>query len=112
MQAVETLPFAAVGTRQFLADKAYDSGRLRGLLVQAGVEPVIPYRKTAVEPQPVDMELYKARHLVENAFADLKHFRGVATRYCKLAATFTSMLNLACFVVNTRATRRGPSPYT
>ena len=34
------------------------------------------------------MDAYKARHLAENAFADVKQFRGIATCYCKLALTF------------------------
>lgn len=57
------------------------------------------------------MDTYKARHLVENAFADLKQFRGIATRYCKLASTFEESLALACWYVDTRATRRGASPH-
>ncbi len=36
----------------------------------------------------VDWCLYKYRHLVENAFARLKHFRAIATRYDKLKLQF------------------------
>ena len=96
---------------RFLGDRAYDSRALRTQVEDMGAEVVIPYRKTVKRPGPCDMEAYKARHLVENAFADLKQFRGIATRYHKLALTFTELFALCCVVVNTRPTRRGPSPH-
>jgi transposase len=40
--------------------------------------------------------LYKYRHLVENVFARLKHFRAIATRYNKLKRNFESVVALAC----------------
>jgi len=36
------------------------------------------------------------RHLVENAFAKLKHYRAVATRYDKLTRHYESIVSLAC----------------
>ena len=105
---LEALPF---GSGQFFADAAYDSAALRDTLAGRGIEAVIPNSRSRKRRYPVDLELYKARHLVENVFADLKQFRGIATRYCKLAATFTAMLSLCAFVVNTRPTRRGSSPH-
>lgn len=96
---------------RFLADKAYDARPLRNRLTEQGGEPVIPSRRSAKRPVACDMEAYKVRHLVENAFADIKRFRGIATRYCKLTLTFTELLSLVCFVVNTRPSRRGASPH-
>jgi len=84
---------------------------LREFIANGATEAVIPPKRNRKIQYDYDEHAYKARHLVENAFADLKHFRGIATRYCKLASTFVSMLSLCCFVVNTRATRRGASPY-
>ena len=49
---------------------------------------------------------YRTRHLVENYFADLKQFRGVATRYCKLGDSFAAFVHLASWVIETRCTRR------
>jgi len=46
----------------------------------------------------------RRRHLVENLFATLKQFWGFATRYCKLASTFRSMVCLAGWFVATRST--------
>lgn len=97
---------------QVIADKAYDSGPLRRALRDSGIEPVIPPRTLWRDAPDYDAEAYKARHLVENAFADFKQFRGVATRYCKLALTFEAMVELVCWVINTKPNRRGPSPYS
>ncbi|MDE9566379.1 IS5/IS1182 family transposase, partial [Xenorhabdus bovienii] len=38
-------------------------------------------------------------HLVENAFAKIKHFRAIATRYDKLARNYASTLALAFTIV-------------
>ena len=44
----------------------------------------------------MDWYLYKCRHLVENIFARIKHFRAIATRYDKLKRNYLSMVALAC----------------
>ncbi len=100
----------AVG--RLMADKAYDARKLRTRLKEQSAEAVIPSTRARKQPIAYDHDAYKARHLVENAFADIKQFRGIATRYCKLALTFSEMLALVCFVVNTKPNRRGPSPHT
>ena len=97
-------------TGRFLADRAYDANKLRDRLSKSGADVVIPSTRNRKRPLPCDMDAYKARHLVENAFADLKQFRGIATRYCKLAVTFEAVLALVAWYVNTRPTRRGPQP--
>lgn len=96
---------------RLLADRAYDSNEIREHLSNGATEAVIPPMRHRRIKYRYDEHAYKARHLVENAFADLKQFRGIATRYQKLASTFLSLLSLCCYVVNTRPTRRGASPY-
>jgi hypothetical protein len=44
----------------------------------------------------MDWGLYRYRHLVENAFARLKQYRVVATRYDKLKRNYESMVAMAC----------------
>ncbi len=44
----------------------------------------------------MDWGLYKYRHLVENIFARIKHFRAIAARYDKLKRNYASMVALAC----------------
>ncbi|MBC3936904.1 transposase, partial [Undibacterium sp. CY7W] len=46
-----------------------------------------------------DAHIYKQRHLVENLFARLKHFRSIATRFEKLARNFKAMLFIACTLI-------------
>ncbi len=47
----------------------------------------------------MDWYLYKIRHLVENTFARLKHFRGIATRYDKLKRNYENSVALACIFI-------------
>ena len=66
-----------------------------------GMIPVIPKRANTKKSNPeFDSYLYKLRHLVENMFARLKHFRSIATRYEKLARNFKSMLYLAYTIIH------------
>jgi len=79
-----------------VADKGYDSHKLREYIEAQGSLPVIPRRKgSLIANDTMNWGLYKYRHLVENAFARLKHFRAIATRYDKLDRNFASMLALA-----------------
>ena len=59
--------------------------------------PVIPRKRNSLKGNAdMDWGLYKYRHLVENAFARLKQYRAVATRYDKLKRNFESMVAMAC----------------
>jgi len=40
--------------------------------------------------------LYKARHLVENAFLRLKEWRGIASRYAKRTRSYLAAVQLGC----------------
>ena len=85
-----------VGREQtLLADRAYDSDALRQRLAERGawanVKPM-PNRKR----RPAFCAfLYKERNLVERFFNRIKHFRGVATRYDKLAENYLAGVKLA-----------------
>lgn len=43
----------------------------------------------------MDWYIYKSRHVVENVFARLKRFRGIATRFDKLKGSYASGVALA-----------------
>ena len=47
----------------------------------------------------MDWHLYKIRHLVENTFARIKQFRGIATRYDKLKQNYENSVALACIFI-------------
>lgn len=90
---IAQLPFA----NYTIADKGYDKEVLRDLIKEKGSIPMIP-RKSNSKTGNNDMDwgLYKCRHLVENVFARIKHFRAIATRYDKLKRNYESMVALAC----------------
>lgn len=93
---VEKLPVSEF----VIADKGYDSESFRRQLEVRGSTSVVPKRKNAkVKNKNLDWDLYKLRHLVENIFARLKHFRSIATRFDKLGRNYKGMLSLACLFI-------------
>lgn len=79
------------------ADKGYDSEEFRELISSKKIHPNIPRKKNSKSGNThMDWHVYKARHVVENTFATLKHFRGIATRFDKLANSYASNVALAC----------------
>ena len=84
-------------TEAVVADKGYDSERLREQIQSRGSQAVIPRKRNSVKGNAdLDWGLYRYRHLVENAFARLKHYRAVATRYDKLKRNYRSTVAIAC----------------
>jgi len=80
-----------------VADKGYDSEAIRDEIRLHGAQPVIPRKSNSTRPNvEFDSFLYKLRHLVENLFARLKHFRSIATRFEKLARNYKAMVYLGC----------------
>lgn len=94
MMAAELLS-AAGPIERLLADKAYDTNRLRSVLAAQGVEAVIPSIARRKPLIPHDREAYRQRNRIERMFGRLKDFRRIATRYDKLARNFLSGVNLA-----------------
>ena len=72
-----------------IADKAFGADdRVISPLKKAGKGIVIPSKTNAKEPRDYDKHLYRARHLIENFFAKLKQYRGIALVTIKLLGTF------------------------
>lgn len=82
-----------------MADKAYGSKSIREQISSAGGIVCIPPKSNEKEPWPCDFYQYKERHLVECFFQKLKQYRGVATRYAKLAKRFLAFVQLACVMI-------------
>jgi transposase len=94
------LPALLADIQALLADKAYDAReRVLDLLKKTGVQSVIPPKSNRIEQREYDEDMYKIRHLIENFFAKLKQFRGIATRYDKRASTFLGAIYLAASVI-------------
>jgi transposase len=83
-------------SRCLLADKAYDSGKLRSALDEQGCVPVIPSNGSRAKKLPYDKELYKARSEIECTFSLLKQARRFATRYEKTLRNYTAVVAIGC----------------
>jgi transposase len=94
---IEGLSFDAL-----LADKAFDANWLRADIFERGAQAVIPPRKHRKTQIDYDADMYKWRHLVENYFAKIKEFRGIATRYDKTDDSFRANINLTATLIACR----------
>lgn len=77
-----------------LADRGYDSDKVRKTMEARNVVPVIPMRKSRKLRVAVDRTLYRLRNLVERCFNKLKNARRVATRYDKTAESFLGFIDI------------------
>ena len=77
-----------------LADRGYDVNAIIESARSMGMEIVIPPKKNRKEQRHYDKDLYKLRHLIENAFLMLKQWRGIATRYAKNTDSFLAAVRI------------------
>ena len=99
-----------MAAQELIADKAYDTDLIRSRLTAADLRPVIPSRARRRPPAWHDPAVYGVRHLIENRFAVVKEYRGIATRYCKLGEMYAATLSLVATVVAMREGETGQSP--
>ena len=69
---------------------------------ERGASAVIPPKANRKQQFDYDKEMYKWRHLVENYFAKIKEFRGIATRYDKTDKSYAANLNLVAAIIAAR----------
>ena len=83
-----------------LADIAYAAkARLLDSLEEHQVEAVIPPKSNQKQLWEFDRDKYRWRHLIENFFAKLKQYRGIATRYDKRACAFLGAIHWVAAVI-------------
>ena len=63
-----------------------------------GYIPVVPPKRTRIDPWEYDRELYKRRNEVERVFRRLKGYRRVFTRFDKLDVMFAAFVVVALAV--------------
>ena len=85
-----------------IADKAFDSNAIVADLDERGAKIVISQHPRRTKPIPLDAEIYKWRHLIENFFCKLKEFKRIAMRADKTDQSFNAMIHLAAAVINSR----------
>ena len=88
-----------IAAAHLIADKGYDSDAIVDQATSRGMNAVIPPRTNRTTHRLYDEDLYKLRHLVENAFLHLKRWRGIATRYAKNAASFLAAVHIRCIAL-------------
>ena len=82
-----------------MGDKAYSSKANRELFRSRGIQAVIPERSDQIANRKrrgskggrsvgLATEAYKRRNVIERSFNTFKQWRGIATRYDKLALTY------------------------
>jgi transposase len=77
-----------------IGDKAFDNDWLRMELNKRGILAVIPPKADRTTAIACDFAMYRWRHLIENFFCRIKHFRRIATRYEKTDTSYSAMINL------------------
>ncbi|TJV45097.1 MAG: IS5 family transposase [Mesorhizobium sp.] len=85
-----------------IADKAFDSNTIIADLNERGAKIVISQHPRRALPLPLDLDLYKWRHLIENFFCKLKEFKRIAMRADKTDQSFNAIIHLAAAIINSR----------
>ena len=78
---------------------SYDGDALRQSLAARGAWANVKRISRRREKPAFSAFLYRYRNLVERFFCKLKQYRGIATRFDKLATTFLAGVLLVCVII-------------
>ena len=78
-----------------IADRAYDTNAVRGLVAERGAWANIPPRTIRKGSFSFSAWVYRQKNLVERFFNRIKQFRGLATRYDRRPENYLAALKLA-----------------
>jgi transposase len=79
-------------------DRAYEGDETRQLALDLGFTPVVPPKRTRIEPWEYDREMYRRRNEIERLFRRLKGFRRIFSRFDKLDVMFLAFIHFALIV--------------
>ena len=82
-----------------LAGKCYGADCIEEAITGMGAEVAVPPKPNRAAPRACGGCLHKERSLAERMFNKMKHFRGIATRRCKLAVSCAAFLQLAAIAL-------------
>ena len=85
-----------------IADAAFDRNTILADLNERGAKIVIAQHPRRASPLPLDTEMDRWRHLIENFFCKLKEIKRIALRADKTDTRFTAIIQLAAAVINSR----------
>ena len=94
---IDGLSFGAL-----IADAAFDSNTILADLNERGAKIVIAQHPRRASPLPLDTEMYRWRHLIENFFCKLKEFKRIALRADKTDLSFQANIQLTAAVIHSR----------
>jgi transposase len=98
---LDTIPLRSSPAR-LIGDRGYDSNRVRALLVQQGIQPIIPARRNSRAATHQDgrpMRRYRRRWIIERTNAWLQNFRRLVVRYERKALVFLGLVHMACTLI-------------
>ncbi len=79
-----------------MAHRGYDSNAIVAAIEAMGAVAVIPSKVCRRMQRPHDPTLPQFRNRIERCCNRIKHFRSLATRYCKRRVAFQATVALAC----------------
>lgn len=88
-----------------VADKAYDSDKLRWSLLKRGIVLISPHRQGRKKPSLNDgreLRRYRNRWKIERTFAWLGNFRRLLVRYDHDIKMYKAFFHVACLIITLR----------
>jgi transposase len=88
-----------------VADKAYDSDKLRWNLLKRGIVLISPHRQGRKKPSLNDgreLRRYRNRWKIERTFAWLGNFRRLLVRYDHDIKMYKAFFHVACLIITLR----------
>jgi transposase len=88
--------------RRLIADKAYDSDRLRLTMEERGIDLIVPHRKNRKRPKIQDgrkLRRYRRRWKIERLIAWLGNWRRLLLRWERNAVIYQGFLHLVCAMI-------------
>jgi transposase len=83
-------------------DRGYDSNTVRTLLMQQGIDPIIPARSNnhvATHQDGRKMRRYKRRGIIERSNSWPQTFRRLVVRYERSEKIFAALVHMACALI-------------
>ena len=84
--------------KRLIADRAYDSDKLRASLAARGIELICPHRRGRKRPASQDgrkLRRYRRRWKIERLFAWLQNYRRIQTRYERHIHIYQAFVHVA-----------------
>jgi transposase len=90
--------------QRLIADRGYDSDKLRASLRARGIELICPHRCTRINKLQDGRKLRRFRHRwkIERTFAWLGNFRRLVVRYEHDSNIYRAFFHLACLIITLR----------